>query len=80
MLMYHNLISCVTVQLNENKNKRVALIPLAEQLTLLSVADAVCGAPKRRFKPYQPKATKDANATDVRKARKEQLKREEAIG
>jgi hypothetical protein len=69
----------MTVQLNEKQNKRVAF-PMAEQLTLLSIADAVCGAPKRRFKPYQPKATKDANATDVRKARKEQLKREEAIG
>ncbi|GJN25475.1 hypothetical protein PR202_gb13305 [Eleusine coracana subsp. coracana] len=40
----------------------------------------VCGAPKRRFKPYQPKVSKDANATDVRKARKEQLKKDEAIG
>lgn len=41
---------------------------------------AVCGAPKRRFRPYEPKVTKDANSTEVRKARKEQLKRDEAIG
>ncbi|KAL6654162.1 hypothetical protein ACP70R_007627 [Stipagrostis hirtigluma subsp. patula] len=40
----------------------------------------VCGAPKRRFKPYQPAVSKNANATDVRKARKEQLKKDEAIG
>ncbi|KAK9117725.1 hypothetical protein Sjap_016672 [Stephania japonica] len=40
----------------------------------------VCGAPKRRFKPYQPKVAKDANSTDVRKARKEQIKKDEAIG
>ncbi|CAN4086547.1 unnamed protein product [Withania somnifera] len=40
----------------------------------------VCGAPKRRFRPYEPKVTKDANSTEVRKARKEQLKRDEAIG
>lgn len=40
----------------------------------------VCGAPKRRFRAYEPPVTKDANATDVRKARKEQLKRDEAIG
>ncbi|TVU24610.1 hypothetical protein EJB05_27058 [Eragrostis curvula] len=40
----------------------------------------VCGAPKRRFKPYEPAVSKNANATDVRKARKEQLKKDEAIG
>uniref|UniRef100_G3MRN6 Rubredoxin-like domain-containing protein n=1 Tax=Amblyomma maculatum TaxID=34609 RepID=G3MRN6_AMBMU len=40
----------------------------------------VCGAPKRRFRAYEPKITKDANSLDVRKARKEQLKRDEAIG
>ncbi|KAJ8536122.1 hypothetical protein K7X08_034523 [Anisodus acutangulus] len=40
----------------------------------------VCGAPKRRFRAYEPKVTKDANSTEVRKARKEQLKRDEAIG
>lgn len=40
----------------------------------------VCGAPKRRFRPYQPAVVKNANATDVRKARKEQLKKDEAIG
>ncbi|KAI5660333.1 hypothetical protein M9H77_29126 [Catharanthus roseus] len=40
----------------------------------------VCGAPKRRFKPYVPKVEKNDNQTDVRKARKEQLKRDEAIG
>lgn len=41
---------------------------------------AVCGAPKRRFRPYAPDVSKNANSTDVRKARKEQLKRDEAIG
>ncbi|KAK1272033.1 hypothetical protein QJS04_geneDACA020993 [Acorus gramineus] len=40
----------------------------------------VCGAPKRRFRPYEPAVTKNANDKDVRKARKEQLKRDEAIG
>jgi hypothetical protein len=46
----------------------------------LSTADAVCGAPKRRFRAYEPAVSKNANATDVRKARKEQLKKDEAIG
>ncbi|XP_010929701.1 uncharacterized protein [Elaeis guineensis] len=40
----------------------------------------VCGAPKRRFRPYEPAVTKNANATDVRKARKAQMKRDENIG
>ncbi|RDX79467.1 rd1, partial [Mucuna pruriens] len=40
----------------------------------------VCGAPKRRFKTYTPAVTKDANDTSVRKARKAELKRDEAIG
>lgn len=40
----------------------------------------VCGAPKRRFKPYQPAVTRNANDTDIRKARKEQIKRDEAVG
>ncbi|KDP22521.1 hypothetical protein JCGZ_26352 [Jatropha curcas] len=40
----------------------------------------VCGAPKRRFKPYAPTVTKNDNQTDVRKARKAQLQRDEAIG
>ncbi|XP_073274313.1 uncharacterized protein [Primulina huaijiensis] len=40
----------------------------------------VCGAPKRRFKLYEPSVTKNANDTDVRKARKAQIKRDEAVG
>ncbi|OEL23550.1 hypothetical protein BAE44_0015434 [Dichanthelium oligosanthes] len=40
----------------------------------------VCGAPKRRFRPYEPAVSKNANATDARKARKEQLKKDEAVG
>ncbi|CAA6660061.1 unnamed protein product [Spirodela intermedia] len=40
----------------------------------------VCGAPKRRFRAYEPAVTKDANSLDVRKARKAELKRDEAIG
>ncbi|KAL0354912.1 UNVERIFIED_CONTAM: hypothetical protein Sradi_3938100 [Sesamum radiatum] len=40
----------------------------------------VCGAPKRRFRAYAPAVAKDANNIDVRKARKEQIKRDEAIG
>ncbi|KAG8379639.1 hypothetical protein BUALT_Bualt07G0109900 [Buddleja alternifolia] len=40
----------------------------------------VCGAPKRRFRPYEPAVTKNVNDKDVRKARKEQIKRDEAIG
>ncbi|KAF8408515.1 hypothetical protein HHK36_007671 [Tetracentron sinense] len=40
----------------------------------------VCGAPKRRFRPYEPTVTRNANETDVRKARKAQLQRDEAIG
>ncbi|XAR50403.1 hypothetical protein NMG60_11004719 [Bertholletia excelsa] len=40
----------------------------------------VCGAPKRRFKPYAPAVTRDANDTGIRKARKTQMQRDEAIG
>ncbi|KAL3512059.1 hypothetical protein ACH5RR_024776 [Cinchona calisaya] len=40
----------------------------------------VCGAPKRRFSPYEPKVAKNDNETDVRKARKAQIQRDEAIG
>ncbi|XP_073148234.1 uncharacterized protein [Henckelia pumila] len=40
----------------------------------------VCGAPKRRFKSYEPSVAKNANDTDVRKARKAQLKQDEAVG
>ncbi|CAK8568058.1 unnamed protein product [Lathyrus sativus] len=40
----------------------------------------VCGAPKRRFKPYAPPVNKNANEKDVRKARKAELQRDEAIG
>ncbi|XP_076911499.1 uncharacterized protein LOC143569493 [Bidens hawaiensis] len=40
----------------------------------------VCGAPKRRFREYTPAVTKNANATDVRKARKAELQRDEAVG
>ncbi|EFJ28968.1 hypothetical protein SELMODRAFT_146861 [Selaginella moellendorffii] len=35
----------------------------------------VCLAPKRRFKPYGEPVARNANSTDVRKARKEQLKK-----
>ncbi|KAL9239411.1 hypothetical protein vseg_013737 [Gypsophila vaccaria] len=40
----------------------------------------VCGAPKRRFRAYEPTVSKNANELDVRKARKAQLKRDEAVG
>ncbi|KAM7480222.1 hypothetical protein LguiA_028435 [Lonicera macranthoides] len=40
----------------------------------------VCGAPKRRFRAYEPPVNKNANAMDVRKARKAELQREEALG
>ncbi|XP_042467762.1 uncharacterized protein LOC122050953 [Zingiber officinale] len=40
----------------------------------------VCSAPKRRFKPYEPAVVKNANDVDVRKARKAQIKRDEAFG
>ncbi|KAK3183277.1 hypothetical protein Dsin_030563 [Dipteronia sinensis] len=40
----------------------------------------VCGAPKRRFRVYAPPVSKNANEIDVRKARKAQLQRDEAIG
>ncbi|KAL2342832.1 hypothetical protein Fmac_004117 [Flemingia macrophylla] len=40
----------------------------------------VCGAPKRRFKPYAPAVTRDANDISVRKERKAELQRDEAIG
>ncbi|XP_020224594.1 uncharacterized protein LOC109806561 [Cajanus cajan] len=40
----------------------------------------VCGAPKRRFRPYATDVSRNANDTDVRKARKAGIKREEAIG
>ncbi|TKY73720.1 hypothetical protein E2542_SST02476 [Spatholobus suberectus] len=39
-----------------------------------------CGAPKRRFRPYAPAVARNANNTDVRKARKSEIQREEAIG
>lgn len=45
-----------------------------------NISDAVCGAPKRRFRPYEPAVSKNANATDARKARKEELKKEESMG
>ena len=41
---------------------------------------AVCGAPKRRFKVYNPAVAKNANDKDVRKARKAQIQKDEAIG
>lgn len=41
---------------------------------------AVCGARKRRFRAYQPAVAKNANDTDVRKARKAQLKKDETVG
>lgn len=40
----------------------------------------VCGAPKRRFRAYEPAVGKNVNDTDVRKARKAQIKRDEAVG
>ncbi|RWV90596.1 hypothetical protein GW17_00047184 [Ensete ventricosum] len=36
--------------------------------------------PGERFRPYEPAVAKNANDTDVRKARKAQIKRDEAIG
>lgn len=44
------------------------------------LAFAVCAASKRRFRPYEPPVSKNANAKDVRKARKADLQREEALG
>nr|AFJ66203.1 hypothetical protein 7G9.9 [Boechera stricta] len=41
---------------------------------------AVCAAPKRRFRPYTPDVSKNVNDKDVRKARKAELQRDEAIG
>ncbi|KAI5059494.1 hypothetical protein GOP47_0025813 [Adiantum capillus-veneris] len=40
----------------------------------------VCSAPKRRFKPYDIPVASNANQLDVRKARKAQLKGDDAIG
>ncbi|KAK6924598.1 hypothetical protein RJ641_008924 [Dillenia turbinata] len=40
----------------------------------------VCGAPKRRFRVYEPTVAKNANQTDVRKVRKAQIQREETLG
>ncbi|KAG7021371.1 rub [Cucurbita argyrosperma subsp. argyrosperma] len=40
----------------------------------------VCGAPKRRFRPYEQSVTKNANEFDTRKARKAQIQKDEAIG
>ncbi|KAH7424376.1 hypothetical protein KP509_11G005200 [Ceratopteris richardii] len=40
----------------------------------------VCAAPKRRFKPYDLPVASNANKTDVRKARKAQIKNEDALG
>ncbi|KAH9300609.1 hypothetical protein KI387_012192, partial [Taxus chinensis] len=36
----------------------------------------VCGAPKRRFRPYEQPVPKNVNDTSTRKVRKEELKRE----
>ncbi|GLJ29990.1 hypothetical protein SUGI_0592900 [Cryptomeria japonica] len=36
----------------------------------------VCGAPKRRFRPYAQPVARNVNDTSTRKARKEELKRE----
>lgn len=41
---------------------------------------AVCGAPKRRFRAYEPAVAKNANESEARKARKAQIQRDEAIG
>ncbi|KAG2675348.1 hypothetical protein I3760_12G000500 [Carya illinoinensis] len=40
----------------------------------------VCGAPKRRFRAYEPAVAKNANESEARKARKAQIQRDEAIG
>ncbi|CAA7052748.1 unnamed protein product [Microthlaspi erraticum] len=40
----------------------------------------VCAAPKRRFRPYMPDVSKNVNEKDVRKARKAELQRDEAVG
>ncbi|XP_011649175.1 uncharacterized protein LOC101207574 isoform X2 [Cucumis sativus] len=40
----------------------------------------VCGAPKRRFRPYEQTVSKNDNEFDVRKARKAQIQKDEAIG
>ncbi|KAI4336406.1 hypothetical protein L6164_014937 [Bauhinia variegata] len=40
----------------------------------------VCGAPKRRFRTYTQAVAKNANAADVRKARKAEIKRDETTG
>ncbi|GJU54484.1 integrase, catalytic region, zinc finger, CCHC-type containing protein [Tanacetum coccineum] len=50
------------------------------QLTCFIRNLEVCGAPKRRFREYTPPVTKNANSTDVRKARKAELQRDEAVG
>lgn len=47
---------------------------------MLSNWCAVCSAPKRRFKPYEPAVSKNANEREVRKARKAQIQKDEAIG
>lgn len=38
---------------------------------------SVCGAPKRRFRPYAQPVGRNVNDTSTRKSRKEELKREE---
>ncbi|XP_010442582.1 PREDICTED: uncharacterized protein LOC104725606 [Camelina sativa] len=40
----------------------------------------VCAAPKRRFRPYMPDVSKNVNDKDVRKARKAELQKDEAVG
>ncbi|KAK6920433.1 Rubredoxin domain [Dillenia turbinata] len=40
----------------------------------------VCGAPKRRFRAFESAVAKNANQIDVRKARKVQIQRDEALG
>lgn len=53
--------------------------PLHHRQSQLCCA-AVCGAPKRRFRAYEPAVKKNANEYEARKARKAQIQRDEAIG
>lgn len=80
------LINCLTTT---SVQVRIYLLCYFYSLILIHIylltdnwvsGNAVCGAPKRRFRPYAPAVNRNANETDVRKARKAELQRDEAIG
>lgn len=67
-------------QIHQEHAFRMLLDTISDIFSCIFRVFAVCSAPKRRFKPYEPAVVKNANDVDVRKARKAQIKRDEAFG